>query len=303
MPVYRTRSEIDFRLEDLPVVARPDRVLLADPTHFDVESTLNPYMLDEHGNPRRVDQTRARKQWLSLKSKLDALGVKADVMPAVDGLPDLVFCANQAFPVPPAEPGGVTHLVPATMAFASREREVPLATEFLEKLGYAVDEPVEEGMEATGDGLWHPGRRLLWAGVGPRSTEGAWEELAERYAIPIVLLELVDDLFYHLDTALCALDERTCLWAPEAFDENGRELLTALFERCIEADEEEARALLACNSYCPDGRHVLIQKGCERTSERLAEAGYVPEPLDLGEFLKSGGAAFCMKLAHGPLPG
>ena len=298
MPVYRTRSEIDFRLEDLPAVARPDRVLLADPTHFDVEATHNPYMLDEHGNPRRVDQTRARKQWLSLKSKIDALGLKADVMPAVDGLPDLVFCANQALPVPPAEEGGAVRFVPGTMAFASRAREVPVATEFLEKLGFAIDEPVEEGMEATGDGLWHPGRRLLWAGVGPRSSEAAWEELAGRYGFHVVLLQLADDLFYHLDTGLCPLDERTCLWAPEAFDDEGRELVTALFERCIEADEEEARALLACNSWCPDGKHVLIQKGCEATSARLREAGFEPEPLDLGEFLKSGGAAFCMKLAY-----
>ena len=49
------------------------------------------------------------------------------------------------------------------------------ATRFLTDLGYAT-EPLPDGvhpMEGMVDGLWHPGRRLLWAGVGPRSSRTA----------------------------------------------------------------------------------------------------------------------------------
>ena len=58
----------------------------------------------------------------------------------------------------------------------------------------------------------------------------------------------------------------------------------------------EAHALLACNACCPDGRNVLMQRGCERTGAALRAAGFTVRELETGEFLKSGGSVFCMKL-------
>jgi len=42
------------------------------------------------------------------------------------------------------------------------------------------------------DALWHAGRALLWAGVGPRSSDEAWREIAERFQVRVALLDLVD---------------------------------------------------------------------------------------------------------------
>ena len=89
--------------------------------------------------------------------------------------------------------------------------------------------------------------------------------------------------------------------APEAFTPDGRALIETLFERAIAAPEDEARRGFACNALCPDGRHVLIQRGNTVTNSRLEAAGLEVLELDTGEFMKSGGSVFCMKLLHGPL--
>jgi N-dimethylarginine dimethylaminohydrolase len=156
-------------------------------------------------------------------------------------------------------------------------------------------------MEGMGDGLWHPGRRLLWAGVGPRSSRAAWEEIAERYRVPTLLLELVDPDFYHLDTALALLAEDACLWLPEALAPQSSELVRALIPRVIEADADEARRHLAGNAFCADGRTVFLDAGAKRTARKLQEAGFTVVALDTDEYLKSGGSVFCMKLLHGPV--
>jgi N-dimethylarginine dimethylaminohydrolase len=85
------------------------------------------------------------------------------------------------------------------------------------------------------------------------------------------------------------------LIAPAAFDDEGRALIEKGFDTIIEAPDEEARHQFACNAHSPDGKHVLIQEGCEGTTERLRSEGFLPIELDTSEFLKAGGSVFCMK--------
>lgn len=292
-----TPHDLSFHLADLPAVPAPGRVLLASPDAFDVQYAINPHMLDERGLLRRVEPARARRQWDALRDVLEALGLDVEILPAEPGLPDLVFCANPALPLPPR--GGRPRAIRSHMAAPERRAEVELVGAALARLGYELED-LPAGLapfEGTGDGLWHPGRALLWAGVGPRSSQAAWRAASERIDAPLVRLELVDPDFYHLDTALAPIDERTCLWFPGALSNVGRELVRALFADPIEADEREARRLFACNAWSPDGQHVLIQAGCERASSALRERGYTVIELETDEFLKSGGSVFCMKLA------
>jgi len=303
MPIYRRASEIDFDLADLPPLPAPDRVLIADPAYFDLEVALNPHMLDEHGELRRVDKVRARDEWTALRAKFEGFGLQVDVLEPLAGQPDLVFCANQVLPIPAAAArDGRARIVPSNMAHPERRGEVPHVVRALERQGYLV-EPLASGarLEGMGDGLWHVGRRLLWAGVGPRSSETAWREIAERYDLPVILLPLADPDFYHLDTALALLAEDACLWFPAALAPEARELVRALLPRAIEADEEDARVRLACNALCVDGKRVLLQRGSLETAQRLRRAGFEPVEVATDEFLKSGGSVFCLKLMHGPL--
>jgi len=186
------------------------------------------------------------------------------------------------------------------MTHAERAGEGEHVVSLLERRGFAVERlnTPRERIEGMGDGLWHVGRRLLWAGCGPRSSESAWREIAERFDLPVLLLDLTDRDFYHLDTALALLDEDSCLVQLSALQPHSRELLRHLFPRAIAVDEHEARTHFACNAFCPDGRHVVLQRGSERTCAALRAHGFEPIEVDTGEFLKSGGSVFCMKLAY-----
>ncbi|HUR27255.1 MAG TPA: amidinotransferase [Planctomycetota bacterium] len=297
------REDLDFELDDLPRCAMPKRVLVADPEHFELAYAINPHMRDERGNLHRVDRELARAQWQAWLAALRASGLEVEVLEPLAGQPDFVFCANQALPVArDIAPDGVARAVPSRMAHVERAGEVAHVVAALERMGYRVDPPAKTSpMEGMGDGLWHPGRRLLWAGVGPRSSRAAWHEIAARYRVPTLLLELVDPKLYHLDTALALLSEDACLWAPHAFNHRGQELVRAFFPRAIEADTHEAHRSLACNAFCADGKTVFIESGAVKTAKSLERAGFAVQRLDTSEFLKSGGSLFCMKLLHGPV--
>lgn len=297
MPILRRATELPSALTGLAALPRPGRVLLADPGAFDVSYAINPHMLDERGLLKRVDAAQAREQWSALRAVIEELGLETHVLPAVPGLPDLVFCANPVLPLEPRR--GRPRALCSRMAARERWEEVPRVAGALENLGCELLElPAELGpLEGTGDGLWYPGRALLLAGVGPRSGAAAWGEVARHTAAPVVLLELIDPDFYHLDTALAPIDGRTCLWFPGAFSATGRTLVRALFADAIEVSEHEARRLFACNAWCPDGAHVLIQRGCEGANAALRERGLEVVELGTEEFLKAGGSVFCMKLA------
>lgn len=297
-------AELDLALDELEGVAAPDRVLLADPRDFDCLYAINPHMRDSRGELKRVDRELARRQWLAMRDAFAESGLRVDVVEPLDGHPDLVFCANQVLPFARAVArDGKAFVVPARMAHAERRAEVPHVVRALERLGYRVAPLQGEAtrFEGMGDGLWHPRRRLLWAGCGPRSSIEAWREIASRHELPVIALELVDPTFYHLDTALAPLSEDACLWFPSALSPRSRELVRKLFRRTIEADEREARELLACNAFAIDGGRVFVERSAARTIEKLRENGFDPVGLDTSEFLKAGGSVFCMKLAHGPI--
>lgn len=300
MPLLRAPDELDFELAELPAVEPPDRLLLADPAAFDVAYAINAHMRGPDGALKQVDRALAREQWSALRETVADMDLEVDVVPALDGHPDLVFCANQVLPVPrEVTPHGQGAIVPSHMGASERTGEVPHVVEFLRARGHRVEplRTTRAPLEGMGDGLWHPRRRLLWAGIGPRSSEAAWRELALRYRLSVATLELEDPDFYHLDTCFAVLAEDACLWFPAALTREGQKLVAALFPRRVEADEREARELLACNAWCPDGERVLLQRGAARTRRRLESAGFTTLEVETGEFLKAGGSVFCMKLA------
>jgi len=292
--VYQSLEDLDFRADERPALPRPDRVLLTTPTHFDVEYVINPHMSENVGT---VNRDIAFQQWKALRATYTALDVEASVVNGQSGLPDMVFCANQTLPYyrPEAEERGV---ILSRMHADERKDEVPYYADFFEQNGYEVKhlpDDLDGDFEGMGDAIWHPGRFLLWGGYGFRTSPAVYEAISDMLEVPVIILELTDADYYHLDTCFCPLDTEHVLIAPAAFTERGLSLINECFDTVIEAPDDEARHQFACNAHSPDGTHVLIQEGCEGTVERLRSEGFRPIELDTSEFLKAGGSVFCMK--------
>jgi N-dimethylarginine dimethylaminohydrolase len=263
------------------------RYLMCPPVHFDVAYRINPWMRPD----RPVDRSRAVAQWTRLRDELTALGHQVDVMPPQPHLPDLVFTANGGIAI------GAKALVPR---FRHPER-APESEHFaiaLRNLGIADVRTASCVNEGEGD-FRLAGARIL-AGYGLRSDRRAAGEVAEFFGLPVVPLRLVDPRFYHLDTALAVLDERTVAYWPGAFDEDGNAALRELFPAAIVAAEADA-AQLGLNMVS-DGSTVIMSPECPALGAQIAERGFdvVQAPSD--ELRKAGGGAKCCVLEwHSPI--
>ena len=118
--------------------------------------------------------------------------------------------------------------------------------------------------------------------------------LADLLNCRVIGLELREERFYHLDTCLAPLDERTAIWYPPAFDDYARRALREVFPDLIELPPAEAMRF-AANAIVVD-RSVVLNSGCPVLSAELERRDYQVFPLDLSEFMKAGGAAKCMVL-------
>ena len=293
MAVYSTLADIDFTPAELPAMSAPGRVVLAQPDHYSVDYVINAHMAQHVGN---VNRRAAADQWHGLKRAFESLSIPVVVVRAVEGLPDFVFAANQVFPY--VDPhSGQRGVVASRMRAPERREEVPHYTRFFREQGYEVRHLADRTLafESSGDAVWHPRRHLIWGGYGHRTQVEAYDDLSSSLGAPVIALKLVDERFYHLDTCLSILDANTALVYSPALDEEGVKLIGHFFERVIETPEDEAFDLLACNALCPDGEHVLIQRGCTVTVQRLREAGYETVEVETGEFLKGGGSVSCLK--------
>lgn len=287
-------EQLNFSINDIPSMPLPTNVLMVRPLHYSVEYVINPHMANQVG---KVDKIEAHNEWNLVRSLFDQVDLKVRVIEDQEGLPDMVFCANQSLPY--IDKDGQRHVILSIMHADQRKKEVPYFEQWYRQNGYEMhylDEDRIENFEGCGDAIWHTGKRLLWGGYGYRSSMAAYQDISDIFDVPVITLELVDEKFYHLDTCFCVLDEQTVLIYPDAFAEKGLELIHAVFNQVIEASKYEAEELFACNASCPDGRNIIIQQGCTDVNKNLRDAGFSVHEVSTYEFLKSGGSVFCMKM-------
>jgi len=292
--VITSVDQLDLNLSDIPSMPVPKDTLMVTPKHFSVEYVINPHMAQNVGT---VNKMEARNEWNVLKSTFEQVGINVHVIEGEEGLPDMVFCANQSLPF--IGESGDKHVFMSIMHDDERKEEVPYIEQWYRQNGYEIhylDENEIDDFEGCGDAIWHTGRRLLWGGYGYRSSVQAYESISETFELPVIALELVDEDFYHLDTCFCVLDDSSVLIYPEAFTKEGLELIDSVFETVIKASKYEATKLFACNATCPDGKNVIIQQGCTDANKNLRDAGFSVHEVSAYEYLKSGGSVFCMKM-------
>jgi len=291
--VIESADDLDLTLPELLPRPLEVRVLMADPAFFDVLYVINPHMA---GNIGSVDKGLARRQWEQVRDAYAGIGFPIELIQGVEGLPDLVFMANQSFPG--QLPDGRWAAILSYMHAPERRAEVEVVARWYDSRGaltYRLSDPTLP-FEGMGDAAWVPGRRAIVGGHGFRTDRRVYDELAERFDVPTLALRLVDPRFYHLDTCLQLVDDQTALFVPGAFDAEGIRLLEKAFPRLVEVPEEEAAHGLACNGHCPDAQHFIVHRGASRTIAAVRKLGLTPIEVDTGEFLKSGGSVYCMKL-------
>lgn len=257
--------------------------LMCTPSHFEVTYAINPWM--DLANP--VDVDRARSQWEVLRNTYLSLGHRVDLITPLPGQPDMVFAANGALVV-----GGRAY--GARFRFAERAAEGGAYGTWLSESGYRVTEPSHTN---EGEGDFLALGSMILAGTGFRTSLEAHIEAADALDRPVVSLELVDPRFYHLDVAIAVLDDGNgdapadIAYYPGAFSRHSQRTLRDLFPDAILCSEQDA-LVLGLNAVS-DGHHVVLPIAATTLAGNLAQRGYTPVPVDLGEFMKSGGSVKC----------
>ncbi len=295
-------TEIDFRIEQLAHIQPPLNVLTCTPDYFEVKDIKNVHM---KGNVGKVEVSKANSQWNFIKNIYLQLETEGKLqsyheLPGLKLAEDMVFAANPAAAWVSNE--GVKQLVLSNMVHPSRQLEVPAFKEFFLNLGYQIIAlPSDLHFEGNGDLIAHPNKRLLYGGYGKRTHKAAHEHIAKSLQTPVVLLQLIDDRFYHLDTCFHPIDTDTVLVCPEAFSLESFNSIKKLFKNVIRISAQENASFFAlnCNTIVNGSDKIcIIHYGSTTVYNHLIEHGFQIHEVDTSEFMKSGGSVFCMKLMY-----
>jgi N-dimethylarginine dimethylaminohydrolase len=254
---------------------------MCPPRYFDVVYRINAWMHPHHA----VDRERAAHQWARLHRTLESLGNRVDMVEPVEGLPDMVFAANSALVIG-------DRAVAASMAAPQRRGEEAPYREWLTSNGVREVHIARRPNEGEGDFVLVGGRLL--GGTGFRTTPSAHQETAEFFGIEVDTLHLCDPRWYHLDTALFALDDENIAYFPGAFHESSRRFLAERFPDAVIVSKHDALAF-GCNAIS-DGRRIVLETRAEQLAADLRERGYETVPVDMTEFHRAGGSAKCCVL-------
>lgn len=269
------------------------RFLMTDPRHFNVSYQINPWMEPAAWTAEAAEAASQGSR--DLFDAITATGAVVETVPAVEGLPDLVFPANAAVVLD-------GKVLVARFLCAERQGEEAVfraAFEDLRARGI-VNEIVElpQGVlqEGAGDAIWDADRGFFWVGYGQRSTQSSIAAIEETFGQPTVALALASPRFYHLDTCFCPLSGGKVLYYPPAFTPEALATIRAKVapEDRIEATAEEAGAF--CVNAVNIGRTIIMAKAPESLRRKLADHGYTLREVDLAPFILSGGGAYCMTL-------
>ena len=260
-----------------------NRFLMCPPAYFGIEYEINPWM--RLGNP--VDPDRARAQWQELHDVLTGeLGAVVEILKPAPGLPDLVFTAN----------GGYVEgdlFISSSLKYRQRQGETALFDTWFRSHGYRIEGLGPDCVfEGAGDAL--PLGDTVFAGYRHRSEICSHEALGQIIGKRVLSLELVDPMFYHLDTCFCPMNAEAALYFPAAFDDYANRVLAESIPHLLAASESSARRF-GCNAIVVD-KTVVTNTGSEDLGPLLAERGFDLRMVELSEFMKSGGSAKCLTL-------
>jgi N-dimethylarginine dimethylaminohydrolase len=230
---------------------------------------------------------RARGQHARLLKTVVDLGARVEELPFVHGAFDSVFAKDNAIYC--TANGGLRAIL-ASPRHRERQIEQAARAAALRSRGATVA-PISDVFEG-GDVVVDAMRRIAYLGHGFRSTPDAAKSLAVALDMPVVAVELVDPMLYHLDTALAVLDDGVALLCEEAFTPASREILRAAFDVVVSISRDEA-VQLALN-FVEVGSTIVTGSGTPAVRSVLRALGKDVVVLPLDEFQRAGGSAACL---------
>ena len=255
--------------------------VMCRPDHFEVSYCINPWMAPD----KPTDRALAIAQWENLRALYVELGHYVQTIDAVPGLPDMVFAANGALVVD-------EKALISRFRHTERQAEARLWADWFQEQGYT--EVVQAAFTSEGEGDYVTLGKAVLAGNGFRSDPRSQAEAEALFGRPVVSLKLVDPRFYHLDTALAALDDDEIVYYPDAFDQESLRVLRTLFPNAVLADEEDA--LVFGLNLVSDGHNVILPEPATALAAKLRAHGFRTHHVDLSELLKAGGSVKCCTL-------
>jgi N-dimethylarginine dimethylaminohydrolase len=259
------------------------RYLMCPPDYFDVVYEINPWMHVDH----RPDAGLAREQWGQLVATIEAAGAQVEFLAPVEGLPDLVFTANAG-------------LVDGDRVFVSRfrypERRPESAHDeaWFRSAGFDVVQPADPTPRfEAGDAI--PFGDYLIAAHGFRTEAATYDGIGPLVGSTVLSAPLVDRQLYHLDVAFCPLDSRRALVAEPAFDRWTLAAIAEVVPEPLYIDADEAATF--CANSVVIGSTIVMPACPARIARALEGWGFDIVVVDVGEFIKAGGAVSCLALA------
>ena len=266
--------------------AEPKKVLMCEPRYFIVAYDINPHMKRTLEKGRKVRNGIALKQWSALRDIYLQEGYEVVYIEPVKDLPDLIFTAN----------AGLVHkktVVLSKFAHSERRQETPYVKKWFSDNDYKIVE-IPYFFEGAGDALFW--KDVLIGGYGFRSEDIGVMCAADFIEKEPVLLKLVNEDFYHLDTCFCPMGERA-LFYPTAFDAASMRDLEKVGE-LIEVGDKDACSFVCNGVYLeikPTPKFIVndISRKLEKKLEKL---GIMIVNNKTSEFMLSGGSNRCLSL-------
>ena len=185
------------------------------------------------------------------------------------------------------------HVVLSHMRYAERRMETPAAADWFAERGSTRQVIGQGGVGAhfeAGDAFAWRGELIV--GYGPRTEELALKHLATELGIGVRGFRITHPGMYHMDLGFCPLDETRAMVCPAAYDEASAAALLDLVPEALVLSEDEAMTF--CANSIVLGRTVVMPACPDRVRAQLEEWGFEVVVVDVGEFLKGGGAIRCL---------
>ncbi|WP_340689476.1 dimethylarginine dimethylaminohydrolase family protein [Halobacillus kuroshimensis] len=255
-------------------------VLVSEPRHMRIEAKINETQKHYEGIQTNV----ALQQHRDFVHLLKEEGITVHQLPSKSSLHEQVFTRDIGFVID-------SHFYTSSMKEDVRKGETSELTAWMNSRDTNDIRTFHHPIEG-GDVLVDA--NTIWIGHSGRTSMEAVQELKQQEPDRDVNVLSLADGTLHLDCVLNILDAHTALAYPEAFTDEGWQLIQERFE-VIPATKDETFHM-GPNVLSIGRNKVISLSRHTRLNESLEKKGFEVLPVDFSEIIKSGGAFRCCTL-------